>query len=264
MLKIVDTHTHLFSREFDTDRSAVINRSIEAGVVRMYLPNIDVRTIGMMNNLADEFPLHCMPMLGLHPCSVKDDWQEQLKTIEEALPNRKYYGIGECGLDKHWDLTHIKEQSQALLIQTEWAKQYQLPIILHTRNATREAIDLIQSVKDQKLWGVFHCYGGTIEETNEILAMGDFYFGIGGVISFKNGGIDKIIEHIGLEKVVLETDSPYLAPVPHRGKRNESSYLKYVVEKLAEYSGYSPQEVARITTENANKLFRYEPANTDA
>jgi len=252
---LIDTHTHLFSKDFDEDRREVVQRAIAAGVDKMFLPNIDRYSFSKMNDLADEFPHHCMPMLGLHPCSVKEDWETQLKLLEAALPLRPYYGIGECGLDKYWDLTHLSSQEEVLRISCSWAKQYALPIILHTRNATRETIDLIAREKDSQLRGIFHCFGGTIEEAKEILAMGDFYLGIGGVVTFKNGGLDKILAHIGLEKVVLETDSPYLAPVPYRGKRNESVYLTYIVEKIAEYSGYTEADTARITTENAEAVF---------
>ncbi|MDX1940645.1 MAG: TatD family hydrolase [Saprospiraceae bacterium] len=254
MMNLIDTHTHLYLPEFDEDKDEMIRRAIEAHVNKMYLPNVDSETIEPMLALEAAYPDHCFAMMGLHPCSVKENYKEELAIVEEWLWKRPFAAVGEIGIDLYWDQTFVKEQKEAFLIQCEWAKKLQLPIVIHTRNATQVAIDLVRTIKDERLYGIFHCFGGTLEEAEAIIDMG-FYLGIGGVLTFKKSGLDKIMEVIDLQHIVLETDSPYLAPVPYRGKRNESAYILIIAEKLAEIKGIMVEEVARISSANAKKVF---------
>lgn len=251
---MIDTHCHLYLEDFEADRQEVLKRGINAGVKRFFLPAIDSTHLGDMRALESEFPGICFSMSGLHPCSVKESYREELEIVAEQLKNRPFIAIGESGLDFYWDLTYKKEQYEALAFQAELALQYGVPLVLHTRNATRETIEVMQTFAPRGLRGVFHCFGGTPEEAEAIMDMG-FMMGIGGVVTYKNAGLDKLIAQIGLSHIVLETDAPYLTPVPHRGKRNESSYLKLVADKIAEVTGRSFEEVDRITTENAERVF---------
>lgn len=251
---LIDTHTHLFAEQFDEDRTEMVQRAIDAGVTKMFLPNIDKDTVDVMVNLSRQFPDNCYPMLGLHPSDVKEDYKEQLDVINSRLLEFKIYGIGETGIDLYWDKTFIKEQEEALRIQIGWALKMDLPIILHTRSADEETIAIVKDYVKDGLRGVFHCFGGTADQAERIVNMG-FYLGIGGVVTFKNSNLAETIKDIPLTNIVLETDSPYLAPHPYRGKRNESSYLTLVADKLADARGISGAEIAEITTANAKKIF---------
>lgn len=253
-MNLIDTHVHLYEESFQTDLAAVIKKAQSNGVQKMIMPNVDKESIEPMKQIALDYPGVCLPMIGLHPCYVKEDYKEQLTIIENELSRNKYAAIGEIGLDLYWDKTFFEQQKEAFLLQTNWAISHNLPIAIHSRESTREAIELLKPLASDKLTGVFHCFVGTAEEAKEIIEMG-FYLGIGGVCTFKNGGIDKVLPSIPLDKLVLETDGPYLAPVPFRGKRNESSYLTFIATKISEIYGTSAVEIGEITTSNANKLF---------
>lgn len=252
---LTDTHTHLYADEFQPDRTEMIQRAIDAGVSRLFLPNIDSSSIPGLFSLVKEFPQNCFPMMGLHPCSVDEKFQNELKVVEHWLMQRTFYAIGEIGIDLHWDKTFKEQQQYAFEFQIKLAKRHGLPIVIHTRDAFQEAYEIIERNNDKDLKGIFHCFSGTVEEADKVIALGGFKLGIGGVLTFKNSGLDKIVEHVGLEHLVLETDAPYLAPVPHRGKRNESAYLRLIAERLAEIKKTDLAEVARITTENSFGIF---------
>ena len=255
-MKYIDTHVHLYSADFDEDRSAVIKRAMAAGVEKFVLPNVDSHTLQPMLDLVNEYPQACFPLLGLHPCSVKEDFEQEMTIVEERLSSGQYKGVGEIGLDYYWDMTYQEQQLEALKVQLSLAKQYSLPVVLHSRDSFGDLIEVIEEYSEGgQLSGVFHCFSGTIEDAKRIKALGNFYMGIGGVVTFKNGGLDKVLPELNLEDIVLETDAPYLAPSPYRGKRNESAYLALIAAKVAEYMGRSIEEVAAFTTENAEKLF---------
>jgi TatD DNase family protein len=251
---MIDTHCHLYTKEFDEDIDAVMVRAADAGVKKFYLPAIDMSCTYRMDKLEENYPDKCFAMAGLHPCSVKEDFEKEIGFIKELLQQRKFAGIGETGLDFYWDKTFVSQQYEALEIQIELALAYSLPLILHTRNATQETIDVVKKYKGSGLQGIFHCFGGTKEEADQIIELG-FYLGIGGVVTYKNAGLAEVLHQTDMKSVVLETDAPYLAPVPVRGKRNESSYLKYIAEKIATVKNITVEEVERITTENAEKIF---------
>lgn len=251
----IDTHTHLFSDAFDEDRNSVVQRAIDAGVEICLLPNIDIDTIDAMSELANSFPNNCFPMMGLHPGSVDENWESKLEVIKKHLFSEKYVAIGEIGMDLYWDKTHVEEQRQAFRMQVEWAKELRLPIAIHAREAFQEIYEIIDELNDERLTGVFHCFTGTEEDANKILSYGGFKLGIGGVLTYKNGKVDEALKNVGLEHLILETDSPYLSPVPHRGKRNESSYLLHVAEKLADIYNVTLKEVEEKTSQNARELF---------
>ncbi len=251
---IIDTHCHLYSAEFDADRDEMIKTAIAGKVQAFYLPAIDSGTTDAMLALENDYPGQCFAMMGLHPCSVKEDYPGELDKVSEWLGKRKFAAIGESGLDLYWDKTFVKEQYIVLEKQVELALQYKLPIVLHTRNATQETIDVIKNYVPDGLRGIFHCFGGTMQEALQIIEAG-FYLGIGGVVTYKNAGLAELVKEVDLEHIVLETDAPYLAPAPFRGKRNESSYLKYIVEKIAEVKNIDVEEVAAVTTSNARKIF---------
>ncbi len=251
---MIDTHCHLYSEDFDVDIEAVVKRANDIGVKKFYLPAIDMGCTERMNAIEKKFPATCFSMAGLHPCHVKENYKSEINHVKSLLQQRKFVGIGESGLDFYWDKTFVKEQYECLEIQIELALEYSLPLILHTRNATQETIDVIQKYKGTTLRGIFHCFGGTISEANQIIEAG-FYLGIGGVVTYKNAGLAEVLKEIDMQHVVLETDAPYLSPVPVRGKRNESSNLKYIAEKIAEVKNISFLEVERITTHNAEKIF---------
>jgi TatD DNase family protein len=253
-MKLIDTHTHLYVVEFKEDIDQVIKRAIDEGVEKFYLPAIDSGETKAMEMLEKKYPQNVFSMAGLHPCSVKKNYKEELSKIEEQLNNRKFAAIGETGLDFYWDTSFTDQQYESLHTQAQWAIKYNLPLVLHTRNAMQETIDVIKSYKGQNLRGIFHCFSGNLENAKDIIEMG-FLLGIGGVLTFKNSGLNKVVEEINLKHIVLETDSPYLSPVPFRGKRNESSYLKYIAAKLAEIKQISMEEVAGITSENAERIF---------
>jgi TatD DNase family protein len=252
---MIDTHTHLFSTEFDTDRHLIIQNALDAGVSKMLLPNVDLDSIAGMHALAKKFPQQCYPMMGLHPCSVTENWEVDLSVIKSWLDKENYCAVGEIGIDLYWEKSTLEFQKKAFRQQIKWAKEKKLPIVIHVREAFQETFEIVDDLNDENLTGVFHCFTGNLEQANHILNYGGFKLGIGGVVTFKNGGLDKVLPQIDLEHLVLETDSPYLAPVPHRGKRNESSYLKLIAEKLAELKGVSFETVDSITTKNAIALF---------
>lgn len=254
-MHLTDTHAHIYLPEFDADRKEMLQRAFAAGVTKIFMPNIDSSSIADMHATADAYPENCFPMMGLHPCSVKENYLDDLAIVEEHLAKNKYFGIGECGLDYYWDITFKEEQKDAFRYQVALAKKYQLPIIIHSRNSIDDCIALIEENKDENLRGIFHCFSGTAEQLEKIISL-DFYAGIGGVVTFKNGGLDKILKPEHLSHLVLETDSPYLAPVPHRGKRNEPGYLEYVVTRLGEVLGVSEGEIAGRIMENTNKVFK--------
>jgi len=250
----VDTHTHLFVEQFDTDRKEMVERAIAHKVDKMLLPNIDSNTIDAMLSLEDQFPLHCHAMMGLHPCSVNQDFESELKIVEKWLDKREFCAVGEMGLDLHWDKTFYEQQKKAFLQQCEWAFDLKIPVVIHSRKATQEAIDLLMSMGARRPMGVFHCFGGTLEEARQIMDMG-FYMGIGGVVTFKNGGLKEILTDIPLNSIVLETDSPYLAPTPFRGKRNESGYIRQIASSIASIYQTDEEKIAEVTTANAKNLF---------
>jgi TatD DNase family protein len=251
---LIDTHCHLYSKEFAADIEAVIDRAEAEGVKRFYLPAIDSTAIPSMLALEARFPGKCIPMMGLHPCYVNENYKDELKLVEEWLAKRPFVAVGEIGLDHHWDKTYAKEQEEAFRLQIEWSLQYNLPIVIHTRNAMQETINIVKDYVPRGIRGIFHCFGGSVESANEIIKAG-FYLGIGGVVTYPKAGLAEVLQHIDLAHLVLETDAPYLTPVPFRGKRNESSYLKYVVEKIAAVKNISVEEVAEATTANAQKIF---------
>lgn len=249
-----DTHTHLYLGQFDEDRSQVVARAMAAGVSSMYLPNVDSRTIDSMLSLEREFPDQVFGMMGLHPCSVKDNYKEELKVVESWLGRRDFCAIGEIGTDLHWDKTRLEEQKEAFLTQVRWAKELGKPVVIHCRESMDITLELLQAEKGPQLRGIFHCFTGTPEQARAVMDLG-FLMGIGGVLTFKNSGLDKALESVPLEYLVLETDSPYLAPAPYRGKRNESAYIPLVGARLSDLKGVSMEELARITTQNAKNLF---------
>jgi TatD DNase family protein len=251
---LTDTHAHLYAIEFDADRKAMMDRAFQKHVSRMFLPNIDVSSIQPMLNLVWEYPENCFPMMGLHPCSVDQHVEAHLFQIQKWFKKRTFYAVGEIGLDFYWSMEFKEQQLVAFKKQIQWAIQYNLPINIHSRNATPDCIAVLQEMKHPKLRGIFHCFSGTADEAQQIVGLG-FYLGIGGVLTFKNGGLDKAIENIPLEKLVLETDAPYLAPVPYRGKRNESTYLLEIAQKLAELKQTTVEKVALVTTENSKIIF---------
>lgn len=253
-----DTHTHLYLPEFDADRSAMIQRSLQEGITRFYLPNIDLSSLDALEKMSSEYPINCFPMMGLHPCSVKSEhWKNHLEKIGELFFSGDYCAVGEIGLDYYWDTSTIGIQKEALRIQCEWALEKSKPVSLHSRNATRECIDVIKPFASKGMKGIFHCFSGSEDEAAEIVEM-DFLIGIGGVITFKNSNLPEVIRKIPPSSVVLETDAPYLAPVPHRGKRNEPSFIPLIALKLSEIYGKPVEEIAEITTRNALSIFSHE------
>ncbi len=254
---LIDTHTHLYLEDYKDDIQQVVDRALLNNVAYFLLPNIDSTTIGKMNALCLIYPERMFPMIGLHPTSVKDNYMQELLIVRQELLTHKYYGIGEIGIDLHWDKSFHKEQEFVLRYQLELAKEFNLPIAIHTRSSFEEAIEIVKEVKDDNLKGVFHCFGGSYQQAIDIIDM-DFKLGIGGVVTFKNSGLDKVIDHIGLEHIILESDSPYLTPSPYRGLRNESSYLALIAQKIAEMKEISIEEVAEITSRNAQELFNIE------
>jgi len=251
----IDTHTHLYAKQFDEDRKEMITRAISEGVETFFLPNIDQESIPGMLSLEQEYPGRCHAMMGLHPCSVDEKVEEALKHVKSHLDQRSFVAIGEIGIDLYWEKKFIAQQEMAFRQQIQWAKEADVPIVIHCRDATEEVLEILRDCKDEKLRGIFHCFGGSVSEAEQIIEL-DFLLGIGGVLTFKKAGLDKTLEEIALENVVLETDSPYLAPAPYRGKRNESSYVKLVAKKLAEVKGVSIEQIAKITTENAMRIFQ--------
>ncbi len=254
-MKIIETHAHLYDEQYDTDRTAMIERALAAGVTEFWLPNCDSETIPGMMELAQTYPNQCRPMIGLHPTYVKENVEQELQIMQEWLEKSAdaFVAIGEIGLDFYWDTTFAEQQKEAFSRQLGWAKQYQLPIAIHCRNAFWETVELIEKHNDPNLRGIFHCFSGGVEEARKVVEL-NFLLGIGGVVTFKNGGLDKVIPEVGLEHLVLETDAPYLAPVPYRGKRNEPSYLPLVAQRIADLKQVPVQTIIEQTTANALQL----------
>ncbi|HET7361627.1 MAG TPA: TatD family hydrolase [Salinimicrobium sp.] len=253
-MTITDTHTHLYSEAFDEDREAVIARAKEAGISRFFVPAIDSSYAKAMFQLEKEHPENVFLMMGLHPTSVKEDYKKELEFVEKELARRKYYAVGEIGIDLYWDRSTLKNQQEAFKLQIQLAKKYKLPIVIHCRNAFDEVFEVLESEKGEELFGIFHCFTGTFQQAQKAASY-NMKLGIGGVVTFKNGKIDRFLEQIPLGNIVLETDSPYLAPVPFRGKRNESLYILEILKKTASIYNVSEEEVAATTTQNSKEIF---------
>lgn len=251
---LTDTHTHLYSEAFDEDRAPMMQRAIDAGVERFFIPAIDASYIPAMLQLKNDYPDHIYLMAGLHPTHVKEDFMEELEQAKQMMDTHKVYAVGETGMDLYWDKTFVKEQQEAFRTQIGWAKERGLPVVIHCRDAFEEVFEVLEDEKDDKLFGIFHCFTGTEADAQRAIDC-NMKLGIGGVVTFKNGKIDAFLANFPIEHMVLETDSPYLAPVPYRGKRNESAYLLQVAEKMAQIYGLSVEDVARITTENSQTIF---------
>ena len=251
---LIDTHSHIYLEDFLNDVDEVIQKAYNIDVKKIVLPNIDSGSVKRLNDLSDAYPHLCYPLMGLHPTSVSSDYKEEIQAVEYWLEKRKYYGIGEIGIDLYWDRTYVKEQKDAFRYQIKLAKSKQLPIVIHLRNSFNEVYEIVNEEQDGSLKGIFHCFSGNESEAQQIIDLG-FLLGIGGVVTFKNSNLSQIIEKIDLKYLVLETDSPYLSPVPKRGQRNESSYLVYIAQKVAETYGIRVEQVAEITTVNARNLF---------
>jgi len=248
-----DTHTHLYYETDTESRKLLMDRCFENDVTRLFLPNVDSESLDLVAGLTNEYPDHCFPMTGLHPCNVKENYLEELEYLQKSgLPS--VVAIGEIGIDLYWEKTTLVQQQDAFRRQIRWAKDLDLPIVIHCREAFDQVYEILLEERDEKLRGIFHCFSGTIEQAHRILELG-FYLGIGGVLTYKNSGLDKVVQEIDLSHIVLETDSPYLAPVPFRGKTNESSYLPYIAAKVAAIKNLRIEEVAAITTENSKRIF---------
>ncbi|NOZ46163.1 MAG: TatD family hydrolase [Chlorobi bacterium] len=252
---LIDTHSHIYLNEFDDDRTEVIKRAIQNNIRTILLPNIDKNSINPMMQLANTYPKICLPMMGMHPTSVNENFKKELVLIEEWLTKEKFYGIGETGIDLYWDKKYTAEQIKSFSIQIGWAKKYNLPIVIHVRESFNEVFNILDNLNDEKLNGVFHCFTGTLQQAEKIISYG-FKIGIGGVLTFKNSKLDETVKNIDLKHIILETDSPYLTPAPNRGKRNESSFMIYTAQKLAEVKNETLEKVTEITTENAINLFK--------
>jgi len=248
---MIDTHAHIYLPEFDKDRPYVIDKAREAGITRILMPAIDSTTHSTMLKSEESHP-ECISMIGLHPCSVKENYEEELKVVNNYIKERSFIAIGEIGLDFYWDVSFREQQFDAFQRQIETAVENNIPIAIHSRNAVNECIEVVQQYPE--LRGVFHCFSGDVQQARQIIDC-NFMLGIGGVVTFKNAGLDKVIKEIGMNNVILETDAPYLAPVPFRGKRNEPAYIKIVTEMLSRISGYSIDEIEKLTTANATRLF---------
>ncbi len=253
---LIDTHTHLYLDTFDPDRERVVTSAIERGVRYMFLPNIDSSSIQPMLSLCDNFPENCFPMMGLHPTSVKDNYKKELETVNKWLTKKKFIAVGEIGIDLYWDKTYVAQQEAAFRFQIQLGIDHDLPLVIHSRDSMDKILDILKDYTDNDICGVFHCFTGTADQAAKIIRMG-FYLGIGGVLTFKNSGLSNVLDSIDLQYILLETDAPFLAPVPFRGKRNESAYILLVAEKLAKVKGCSMGDVAKITTDNATTLFKW-------
>lgn len=251
----VDTHTHLFTGAFDDDRNEVVQRAINSGVTKLLLPNIDVPSIEPMHNLERAYPENCFAMMGLHPGCVNENLEQDLEIIKKHLFSRKYIAVGEIGMDLYWDKTFIEEQKKAFSMQVEWAKELKIPIAIHARDAFDEIFEILDELNDESLTGVFHCFTGNEEQAKHVQSYGGFKMGIGGVLTYKKAGLDAVLKNVDLDQLILETDSPYLPPVPYRGKRNESSYILHIAEKLSDVYGVPLREIEEQTTKNAIELF---------
>lgn len=254
---LTDTHTHLYSKDFDPDRSELIETAIKNGIKRFFLPNVDSESIPGMFQMEKQFPDNCFAMMGLHPCSVNATYQDELQVVKHWLSKRKFIGIGEIGIDLYWDKTFLVQQQDAFRTQIQLAKEYNLPYVIHSRNSFNEVMEIVSEFKNDAIKAIFHCFSGNVQQAEEVIAAGNFKLGIGGVVTFKNSGLDKVVEAIDLKHLVLETDAPYLAPMPHRGKRNEPDYLMLTAKKIAEIKNISVEEVAAVTTQNSIEVFGF-------
>lgn len=252
---LTDTHTHLYSKEFDQDREQIIQKAIAHNITRFFIPAIDSSHTSAMYALEASFPDNIFLMMGLHPTSVKENFEEELRHVEEQFATRDFYAVGETGIDLFWDKSFLKQQQDSFRFQIRLAKKKNLPVVIHCRDAFDEIFDVLESEKDEKLFGIFHCFTGDYEQAQTAMSY-NMKLGIGGVVTFKNGGIDKFLDKIPLENIVLETDSPYLAPAPFRGKRNESAYVELIAQKIAAIYGISIQKVAEITTQTSRNVFK--------
>jgi TatD DNase family protein len=253
-MELIDSHAHIYLEEFDNDRPQVVENAQNAGIQRIYLPNIDSGSIEGMLNLCEDYPDFFRPMMGLHPTSVDAGFSGELEKVGNWLDQRNFAAIGEIGIDLYWDKTFYHQQKEAFQVQLKWAMEKDMPIVIHSRDSFQEIFQAIDEVNDGSLHGIFHSFSGTLEEARHILELG-FYIGINGIVTFKNSTLDEVVRHIDIDRLVLETDSPFLAPVPRRGKRNESSYVRYVADKIAEVKQLPVEEVAQKTTRNANRIF---------
>ena len=251
---ITDTHTHLYSKQFDEDRQRIMLRALDNGVSRFFVPAIDSSYTESMLRLENDYPKNVFLMMGLHPTSVKENYLEELTLVKDWLERRSFYAVGEIGIDLYWDTSFLQQQQDAFKTQIKWAKEKNLPIVIHCRNSFDEIFEVLEEEKDDKLFGIFHCFTGSLDQAQRAISY-NMKLGIGGVVTFKNGGIDKFLHKIPINNIVLETDSPYLAPVPFRGKRNESSYIVKVLDKLVDIYKLTPQEIALITTQNSIEIF---------
>jgi TatD DNase family protein len=249
-----DTHIHLYAEEFTSDRDLLIEEAMQLGVQRFFLPNIDTNWYEAMIDTENSFPENCFAMIGLHPCSVKENWEEELKFVETKLRERRFAAMGEIGIDLYWDKTFIAEQQKVFRKQIELANQYELPLVIHSRESFEMIYEILVDSKEKNPRGIFHCFTGTIAQAQRAIDLG-FYLGIGGVVTFKNSGLDRVLADIDIKNIVLETDAPYLAPVPFRGKRNQPAYILKVAEKISSIKNISIEEVAEVTTENSMKIF---------
>ena len=251
---LADTHTHLYLEDYDDDRDEVVRKALDEGVKYIFLPNIDSTSLEAMKSLSEKYPENCFPMMGLHPTSVKENFEDELDIVKQELGKNKYYGVGEIGIDLYWDKTFEGQQKEVFREQLRLAKIYKLPVSIHTRNSFDETFKIVKEELTEDLKGIFHCFGGDFNDATKIMDIG-FYMGIGGIVTFKNSGLPETVKKIPLEYIVLETDSPFLTPVPFRGRRNQSAYIKYIAEKIAEIKKMPVEEVAEITTKNTFNLF---------
>lgn len=252
---LTDTHTHLYSKDFDSDRALLIQNAMDSGVKRFFMPNVDDESIAGMFQVEKQFPDNCFAMMGLHPCSVNGTYQKEIQVIKYWLNKRKFVAIGEIGIDLYWDKTFFLQQQDAFRTQIQLAQQYNLPYVIHSRNSFNEVMEIVTEFKDNAPKAIFHCFSGTVEQAEQVVQLGHFKLGIGGVVTFKNAGLDKVVEAIDIKHLVLETDAPYLAPKPYRGKRNEPDYLLLIAKKIAEIKNISIEEVAAVTTQNSIDVF---------
>ena len=253
---MIDTHSHIYAEEFDSDRAEVIARAKAAGVTKIILPNVDSESLPRMLQLESEYPGYCFAAIGLHPTSVKENYAEELAIVKKELERREYIAIGEIGIDLYWDKSFLKEQIQVFVQQIEWALEYNLPVIIHVRDSFSETMEVLEQFRGKGLKGVFHSFTGTIDQAREIIEFGGFYIGINGIVTFRNSGLDAVVEKIDAQYLLLETDAPYLTPTPFRGKRNESEHLTLIAAKLATIFNINFNQITEITTENAYKLFK--------
>ena len=255
-MMFIDTHAHLYADQFEEDRTTMIQRALDAGVQKLFLPNIDEQSIKGMEQLVTEFPNNCYSMMGIHPCDVKKEWTNQLESIKKKYKKGHHIAIGEIGVDLYWDKSLKQEQIDAFEAQIKWAKTEELPIVIHARDSFEEIFDVVDHLNDERLTGVFHCFTGNEQQAQKIIDYGGFKLGIGGVVTFKNSGLDQVLKSVPLSELVLETDAPYLAPSPYRGKRNESAYIPIIADKLSDIYEVAVEQIAHVTTQNALSVFK--------